>query len=61
LADAISELARQSEVYCQRIEGTWHDAGDKARYLEAIVDHALIDPELGPDFRAYLSRRLSDR
>lgn len=58
LADAINEYAKDNDVYCRFIEGIWHDAGDKARYLEAIVDHALIDPELGPDFRAYLRHRL---
>lgn len=58
LADSINELAKQSEVYCRFIEGVWHDAGDKGHYLEAIVDHALIDPELGPDFRTYLEKRL---
>ncbi len=60
LADAIAELVQQAPVYCQLIQGVWHDAGDKARYLEAIVDHALMDPELGNDFRNYLRKRLSD-
>jgi UTP--glucose-1-phosphate uridylyltransferase len=60
LADAINEYAKTNEVYCRFIEGVWHDAGDKARYLEAIVDHALIDSELGPDFRKYLQRRLDE-
>lgn len=59
LADAITELAGQADVYCQLIQGVWHDAGDKSRYLEAIVDHALIDPELGPPFREYLGKRLA--
>lgn len=61
LADAISELAEKSDVYCKVIEGVWHDAGDKGRYLEAIVDHALLDPELGGDFRAYLEKRLKEK
>lgn len=59
LADAITELASQSDVYCRFIEGVWHDAGDKGRYLQAIVDYALLDPKLGPDFRAYLNKRLA--
>ncbi|HJQ08480.1 MAG TPA: UTP--glucose-1-phosphate uridylyltransferase [Candidatus Saccharimonadales bacterium] len=59
LADSINELAKTTDVYCRFIEGVWHDAGDKGRYLEAIADHALIDPELGPRFRAYLERRLA--
>lgn len=58
LADAINQLAQNSDVYCRFIEGVWHDAGDKGRYLQAIVDHALLDPELGPEFRAYLEKRI---
>jgi UTP--glucose-1-phosphate uridylyltransferase len=60
LADSINEYAKDNDVYCRFIEGVWHDAGDKARYLEAIVDHALIDDELGQNFRTYLRRRLAE-
>lgn len=60
LADAINEYAKDNDIYCRFIEGVWHDAGDKARYLQAIVDHALIDNELGAGFRDYLRRRLSE-
>lgn len=60
LADAINEYAKENDVYCRFIDGVWHDAGDKARYLQAIVDHALIDEELGPGFRDYLRRRLDE-
>jgi len=59
LADAINEFAKNNDIYCRFIEGVWHDAGDKGRYLQAIVDHALLDPELGGEFRAYLETRLS--
>ncbi len=59
LADAINELARKADVYCRVIDGVWHDAGDKGRYLQAIVDHALLDPELGPGFQEYLQKRLA--
>ena len=58
LGDAIGQLAETSPVYGQVIEGVWHDAGDKSRYLQAIVDHALVDPKLGPGFREYLEKRL---
>ncbi len=61
LADAINELAATKDVYCRVIDGVWHDAGDKGRYLEAIVDHALLDPELGPAFLKYLHKRLSTK
>jgi UTP--glucose-1-phosphate uridylyltransferase len=59
LADAINEFAKTNDVYCRFIDGIWHDAGDKGRYLEAIVDHALLDEDLGPAFRKYLEERLA--
>lgn len=58
LGDSIGKLAKKSEVYGKVIEGVWHDAGDKGKYLQAIVDHALVDPKLGAKFREYLEERL---
>jgi UTP--glucose-1-phosphate uridylyltransferase len=59
LSHSVSELAEQGRVVGKFIEGVYHDAGDKARYLRAVVDHALADPKLGPDFREYLTKRLN--
>lgn len=59
LADSINVLAKKGKVYGRYIEGIYHDAGDKASYLRAIVDHALADPKLGPAFKAYLESRLN--
>jgi UTP--glucose-1-phosphate uridylyltransferase len=61
LADSINELAQSSEVYGQFIEGIWHDTGDQLKYLQAVVDSALIHPKLGGDFRAYLTKRLGEQ
>ena len=61
LGDSVGELAATSSVYGRVIEGVWHDAGDKSRYLQAIVDHALVDPKLGPGFRDYLQKRLEQQ
>ncbi len=58
LADAINELAKKDAVYGKFIEGVYHDAGDKIKYLKAVVDHALCDAQIGPQFREYLSTRL---
>lgn len=60
VTDAINQLAQKDEVYGRRIEGVYHDAGNKERYLEAIVDAALAHPKLAPKFRSYLTRRLAD-
>ena len=50
LADSINELAQTDEVYGQFIEGVWHDTGDQLKYLQAIVDSALIHPKLSDIF-----------
>jgi len=59
LTEAVGELAKQKPVFGRVIDGIWHDAGDKSRYLEAIVDYALLNEKLGPSFRTYLEKRLS--
>jgi len=58
LSEAINELAQQDAVYCRVIDGTYHDTGDKLKYLEALVDTALEHPEISSDFRNYLENRL---
>lgn len=58
LADAINELTQDHEVYGSVIEGHWHDAGNKEKYLEAIVDFALADENIAPAFRKYLEEKL---
>lgn len=58
LPDAINEFAKMGHVSGKLIEGIYHDAGDKSRYLQAVVDHALCNPKLGPGFRKYLEARL---
>lgn len=60
LADSINELAQSDEVYGQFIEGIWHDTGDQLKYLQAIVDNALVHEKLSAPFRDYLERRLSE-
>lgn len=60
LADSINELAQRDEVYGHFIQGVWHDTGDQLKYLEAIVDNALVHPDLGTKFREYLTVRLQD-
>lgn len=61
LADSINILAGQGKVFGKFIDGVYHDAGDKASYLRAIVDHALADEKLGTSFRAYLEARLNKK
>lgn len=60
LAVAINELAQKDAVYGKLIEGRWEDIGNKERYLEAIVERALEDENLGENFRKYLERILKN-
>jgi UTP--glucose-1-phosphate uridylyltransferase len=58
LSNAINRMAREDQIYGRLVEGRYLDCGSPEKYLEAIVDVALSDPELAGDFRAYLSERL---
>jgi len=54
LTDALRQLARNRGLWAWVFEGRVYDAGDKLGFLEATVELALENPELGPAFRAYL-------
>ena len=58
LPESINQLAQQDTVYCRYIDGVYHDTGNKEKYLEALVDTALVHPEIAPVFRKYLEKRL---
>ncbi len=58
IADANNELARLRPMYAAKIEATYHDAGSKLGYLQAVVEFALERDDLGADFHAYLKERL---
>lgn len=57
LTDAIAAL--QSPVFAYEYEGRRYDIGSKEGYLEATVEYALRNPELGPTFKKYLDEYLS--
>lgn len=58
LAQALDVMARKNHILGKVIDGNWHDTGNKEKYLEAIVDVALADPELHEGFRNYLAGKL---
>ncbi len=60
LSEAINRFAQQKPVYCRKIEGVYHDTGNKTKYLEALVDTALTHPDIAPEFKAYLEKRLKE-
>jgi UTP--glucose-1-phosphate uridylyltransferase len=54
LTDAMRILAQEQGLWAYIYDGASYDAGDKLGFLKATVELALLNEELGPDFRAYL-------
>ncbi len=54
LTDALRDMARDYPVYGYIFEGKRYDAGSKIGFLEATVEFAIKNPEVGPEFRQYL-------
>ncbi len=54
LTDGLRRLLATERVLAYRFQGKRHDAGDKLGFLQATVEFALKNEELGPAFRAYL-------
>ena len=54
LTDALRMMARDYPLYAYLFEGKRYDAGSKLGFLQATVEYALADAQLGPPFRRYL-------
>src|SRR5664279_782069 len=54
LTDGIAGLLQHEKVYAYRYAGKRYDCGSKEGFLQANVELALANAELGADFRAYL-------
>jgi UTP--glucose-1-phosphate uridylyltransferase len=54
LTDGIAGLTRHEKVFAYRYQGRRYDCGSKEGFLQANVELALEDAELGADFRRYL-------
>jgi UTP--glucose-1-phosphate uridylyltransferase len=55
LTDAIGELIAEQDVYAYAFEGKRYDAGTTMGWLKASVELALERPDIGDEFRRYLS------
>src|SRR4051794_29761180 len=55
LTDAIGALIAESDVYAYEFEGTRYDAGTTMGWLKASVELALERPDIGAEFRRFLS------
>jgi len=54
LTDGIAGLLGHEKVFAYRYQGRRYDCGSKEGFLQANVELALADAELGADFRTYL-------
>ena len=54
LTDALRRMLSKEKIIAYKFEGKRHDAGDKLGFLQATVEFALRNKELGDPFRAYL-------
>jgi UTP--glucose-1-phosphate uridylyltransferase len=54
LTDGLRRLLGKQRILAYKFYGKRHDAGDKLGFLQATVEFALKNEELGPAFRAYL-------
>jgi UTP--glucose-1-phosphate uridylyltransferase len=54
LTDGLRRLLAHERVLAYRFRGKRHDAGDKLGFLQATIEFALRNVELGPAFRSYL-------
>ncbi len=54
LTDGLKRLLGRERILAYKFRGKRHDAGDKLGFLQATVEFALKNAELGPAFRSYL-------
>jgi UTP--glucose-1-phosphate uridylyltransferase len=54
LTDGLRRLLETERILAYKFRGKRHDAGDKLGFLQATVEFALKNEELGPAFRSYL-------
>lgn len=58
LTDSLKKLADQQGMIAYVFDGNRYDSGDKFGFLQATVELALKRPEIGEEFRAYLTKLL---
>jgi len=60
LTDAIRILKESQKVYTYPFKGKRYDTGDKEGYVKAIIDFALMNPEIKVNIKKYLSEVLNN-
>jgi len=61
LTDGLRHMLGTQRILAYKFQGKRYDAGDKLGFLQATIEVALKNDELGPAFRAYLKSLDLDR
>ena len=56
IADSIKILKQSQEVYASGFSGKRYDIGDKLGYIQAIIDFALENEDIGRNVREYVKK-----
>jgi len=56
IADSINILRQSQKVYASAFSGKRYDIGDKLGYIQAIIDFALENEEIGSDVIEYIKK-----
>ena len=59
IADSIKILMQFQKVYASEFSGKRYDIGDKLGYVQAIIDFALENKEIGKNVKEYLKKIVS--
>jgi UTP--glucose-1-phosphate uridylyltransferase len=55
LTDAISDLLEYEAIFAHKISGIRYDCGSKLGYLKATIGYGLKHPEIGNEFKDFLT------
>ena len=58
LTDAIQSLIKKRRFFACKIEGNYHDCGNKLEFIKTTIKFALHDKEIGKDIKEYLSDKI---
>ena len=56
LIDAIIEYAQTKPIYAARLDGKWMTTGDPLRYMQTMIEFALVRKDIGPELKKYLKQ-----
>ncbi|RLF28417.1 MAG: UTP--glucose-1-phosphate uridylyltransferase [Thermoplasmata archaeon] len=61
ISDTIKILMKSQKVYAYEFSGKRYDIGDKFGYVQAVIDFALENREIGREVLGYIKKRFNQR